>query len=507
MSFPLALAILLSFLVPLSIMLMKKNTRAEHKRLPPGPRKLPIIGNLHQLSQPIHQALRHLSDQHGSLMFLQLGSVPTLVVSSAAMAKQVLKTHDLIFASRPSLYATKKLSYNGTNISLAPYGKYWREVRKIALVELLSAKRVESFEGIRNEEVAYMLKIVEDSTAKSAPVNFTELMFMGLNNVVLRAIFSMNGNYSEDKGRSRVREFSKLLDEVEELTGLGNIADSFPWMGWYNKLSGFDGRLEKNFRALDGFYDMVIQEHRQQSGGSQHEDLVDVLLRVQNDPNQEIRLSDENIKGVLTDMFIAGTDTSSTTLVWIMAELMRKPAAMRKAQEEVRVAVKESGSLQVNESHLPKLAYLKMVMKEVLRLHPPAPLLVPRETTEICSIAGYEIPAKTRVLINATSIAMDPDYWENPGEFKPERFYNIDTDFRGQHFELLPFGAGRRGCPGINFAVVIIELAMASLLHSFNWNMPDGESAEDMDMEESVGIAVHKKTPLYLVASKPSAAI
>ncbi|KAK1360043.1 hypothetical protein POM88_044517 [Heracleum sosnowskyi] len=153
---------------------------------------------------------------------------------------------------------------------------------------------------------------------------------------------------------------------------------------------------------------MVIQEHRQQSGESELEDLADVLLRMQNDPNQEIRLTDDNIKGVLTDMFIAGTDTSSTTLVWIMAELAKNPSTMRKAQEEVRRVVKETG---------------------------------------------------------------------------------------------------RRGCPGIDFAVVIIELALANLLHGFDWNLPDGERAEDVDMEESFGIAVHKKTPLYLVASVPAVAI
>ena len=202
-------------------------------------------------------------------------------------------------------------------------------------------------------------------------------------------------------------------------------------------------------------------------------------------------------------MFVAGTDTSSTTLVWIMAELMKNPSAMRKAQEEVRGVVKEKGFLQVKERHLPELVYLKTIVKEVLRLHPPAPLLIPRETTERCRIAGYDIPAKMRVFINAASIAMDSKYWENPEEFKPERFLNTDIDFRGQHFELLPFGAGRRGCPGISFAVVILELVLANLLHSFDWNLPDGARAEDINMEESFGLVVRKKIPLHLVASMP----
>ncbi|KAL1812640.1 hypothetical protein ACET3Z_022705 [Daucus carota] len=505
MSLSILLAILFGICFPLSIILMKK--KGETKRLPPGPRKLPIIGNIHQISQPLHQSLRRLSNKHGPLMHLQLGSVPTLVVSSAAMAKEVLKTHDLIFANRPSLYASRKSSYNYTDVVLAPYGSYWREVRKIAVIELLSAKRVESFKSIREEEVAHMIKTVSNSSLESTPINVTKLIFMVVNNVVIRVTFSKKGNHGEEKRKSGTREFGDIINESLDLISVGNIAELFPWMGWYNKLNGVEAGLEKNFRDLDSFYNMVIQEHRERSGGSEHEDLVDVLLRVQDDPNQEIRLTNENIKGVLNDMFLAGTDTSSVTLIWAMTELIRRPSAMRKAQEEVRGVVKESGSLEVNESHLPELAYLKMVIKEVLRLHPPVPLLVPHEATERCSIAGYDIPAKTRVLVNAMSIGMDSEYWGNPEEFKPERFLNTDIDFRGQHFELLPFGAGRRGCPGINFAGVILELVLANLLHSFDWNLPAGARAEDIDMEESSGIAIHKKTPLYLVASTPSTAI
>ncbi|KAK1381862.1 Premnaspirodiene oxygenase [Heracleum sosnowskyi] len=345
----------------------------EHKRLPPGPKRLPIIGNLHQLSQPIHQTFRSLSNKHGPLMFLQLGSFPTLVVSSADMAREVLKTHDLTFASRPTLYATNKISYNGTSISLAPYGKYWREVRKIALMELLSPKRVESFESVRKEEVAYIINIVADSSAKSATINLTELMFMVVNNIVLRAIFSKKMNYGEEKGKSSISKFSEVIDDFEELMSVGNIADSFPWMRWYNKFNGVEERLEKGFRALDSFYDMVIREHRHQR--SEHEDLVDVLLRIQNDPNQEIKLTDDNIKGVLTDMFLAGSDTSSTTLVWIMAELMKNPSAMRKAQEEVRAVVKEKDGAKAED--------LDMEESSGIAVHKKTPLYVLASTPSV----------------------------------------------------------------------------------------------------------------------------
>lgn len=198
-------------------------------------------------------------------------------------------------------------------------------------------------------------------------------------------------------------------------------------------------------------------------------------------------------------MFNAGTDTSSATLVWTMTELIRNPSMMRKAQAEVREAAK--GKLQVEESDLLRLTYLRSVIKEALRLHPPLPLLVPRATIEDCKIRGYEIPKGTTVFINVTAISTDPKCWENPEEFRPERFLNSSIDFKGQNYELLPFGSGRRGCPGIHFGVVIVELAMANLLHRFNWKLPEGMSVEDIDMEEDYGLTTHKRSPLCLIAT------
>jgi len=201
-------------------------------------------------------------------------------------------------------------------------------------------------------------------------------------------------------------------------------------------------------------------------------------------------------------MFNAGTDTSATTLLWTMTELVRNPAMMRKAQEEVREAAK--GKSQVEETDLLGLIYLRSVIKEALRLHPPLPLLVPRETIEDCKIRGYEVPRGTTVFINVTAISTDPKSWENPEEFRPERFLNSSIDFKGQNYEFLPFGSGRRGCPGINFGVVIVELALANLLHRFDWKLPEGMSIEDVDMEEAYGLTTRKRTPLCLIATPVS---
>ncbi|XP_077217915.1 cytochrome P450 71A9-like [Tasmannia lanceolata] len=188
------------------------------------------------------------------------------------------------------------------------------------------------------------------------------------------------------------------------------------------------------------------------------------------------------------DLFIAGIDTSSSSLVWTMVELIRNPRAMKIAQDEVRriIGTKEM----VQESDLHQLNYLQVVVKESLRLHPPAPLLLPRETTEKCIVGGYEIPAKTRVLVNATAIGMDRKYWESPEEFLPERFIDNPIDYRGQDFEFIPFGIGRRGCPGLQFAIPVIELVLANLLHCFDWELLQKVKRKDVNMTEAVYGAV-----------------
>lgn len=201
----------------------------------------------------------------------------------------------------------------------------------------------------------------------------------------------------------------------------------------------------------------------------------------------------------MQDIFVAGTDTIATTIERVMAELMLNPRVMKKVQQEVRQVGK--GKQKVQETDLYKLEYMKLVIKETLRLHPPAPLLVPRVIISSCKIMDYEIPKNTRVLINMTAIGTDSNYWEYPLTFIPERFLNKEIDYRGQNYEFLPFGVGRRGCPGINFSIPLVELAIANLLFHFEWTLPKGMLAKDLDMEEALGITMHKKIPLCLAAS------
>ncbi|XP_038682862.1 cytochrome P450 71A9-like [Tripterygium wilfordii] len=481
-------------IAPYVILLFIKQRK---RKLPPGPYRLPIIGNLHQLTDFNHRSLKLLSNKHGPLMFLQLGSVPAIVISSANTEKEIFKTHDLIFSGRPIFYTVKKLTYNCSNVSFCPYGDYWKEVKKIVTTELLSASKVQSFRAVREEEIELMVGSIERS---SGPVNLSELTHCLTNSIVCRVAFGKK--FERNGGDGSSRSFHRLRQEIQKVVVGVCVSDFFPWMEWLNKLSGFEARIQRHFAELDKVYDQIVEEHLDpKRPKSDRGDLVDVLLRFQNDPARSIAFTNNQIKQLLQDMLAAGTDSSEATLTCTMTELMRNPSVMKRAQDEVRRVVK--GKKKVEEKDLSQLMYLKAVLKESFRVHPPAPLLVPRETLESCRIGDYEIPANARVFINAMAIAMDPKLWENPNEFRPERFLDSSIDFRGQHFELIPFGVGRRICPGMNFAVQLIELALANLLYRFDWFFPQNMTTEDLDLdlEEAPGITMHKKIPLHLMAT------
>ncbi|XP_047952711.1 cytochrome P450 71A6-like [Salvia hispanica] len=198
-------------------------------------------------------------------------------------------------------------------------------------------------------------------------------------------------------------------------------------------------------------------------------------------------------------MYAGGTDTTSTTLEWTMAELIRNPRTMKTLQNEVREVVKNK--VEVDEDDLEKMLYLKAVTNESLRLHPPIPLLVPRELTQDTKVLGYDIISGTRVLMNAWAIARDSLLWEKPEQFYQERFLETNIDYKGLYFELIPFGAGRRGCPGVTFATTVYELALAKLVLNFNFELPNGAKIEQLDVSESSGLTMHKKFPLLVVVS------
>ncbi|XWS27752.1 hypothetical protein CRYUN_Cryun25bG0007700 [Craigia yunnanensis] len=491
----------LSMLVKLAVKSSK--TRKLAKNLPPGPWPLPFIGNVHQLlGRVTHRALRDLSMKYGPLIHLKLGEVPTIVVSSPDTVKQILKTHDMIFFQRPYILAHEILSYNRSNIIIAPYGNYWRQMRKICTIELLSAKRVQSFRSIREEEVSNLVKDISFSSSDSElglPINLTEKIFSLIYGITSRAAF---GNKCKDQ-----EAFITIIKQVVKVAGGFCFADMYPSSQVLKFISGMRHKLEKLHRATDEILGNIVNEHKKarnygaikSSSGEQgdQEDLVDVLVKLQEHGDLEFPLSDDNIKAVILDIFAAGSESSATAIEWAMLELLKNPKLMKYAQTEVRQVFDAKGGY-VDEEGISELKFLKLIIKETLRLHPSAPLSG-RECDKDCVIDGYEIPAKTKVILNMWAVGRDPKYWKEAENFDPWRFSDNPIDFKGTNFEYIPFGAGRRICPGISFALPNIELPLAKLLYHFDWKLPNGMKHEDLDMTESIGLTVKCKNDLFLI--------
>ncbi|KAK9090283.1 hypothetical protein Sjap_023460 [Stephania japonica] len=462
--------------------------------LPPGPPKLPILGNLHQLGNQPHISLHQLSNKFGPIFHLRLGEIPTVVISSAKVAKEAFKNHDISLSGRPQLYPAKYIFYNCTDIAFAPYGPYWRHVRKICILELLNTKRVQSFSLVREEEVAKLVGHIAEG--HPGTINLTKKLGHFANDVVRRAAF---GRCFSEEGEDDGEEFHEMLAESQVLLGGFSVGDYFPSMEWIHTLTGMKGKLVRLSRRFDRFFDRMIEEHMNNTRvGLDHKDLIDVLLDIQQNGSLDMPLTMDNIKAIIMNMFGAGTDSTFVALDWGMTELLLNPKVMQKAQMEVRRVVGERRA--VLDSDLTQLHYLKAVLKEILRLHPPVPLSVPRESMEDITIDGYKIPAKTRFFINVWAMARDPDTWESPEAFKPERFVDSSIDFRGQDFEFIPFGAGRRMCPAITFGTATIELALAQLLHSFDWELPPGVTAQNLDLSEVFGITMRRSSDLVVLA-------
>ncbi|CAM0151216.1 unnamed protein product [Urochloa decumbens] len=462
--------------------------KPKHNNLPPGPWTLPAIGNLHHLigSPNLHHALRRLSQQHGPIMMLRLGEVRAMVVSSPEAALEVFKTHDITFAERFTNATTAVIGFDGSDIGFAPYGERWRQLRKICVLELLSAARVLSFRCIREEEVRRFLENLAASAGTGAAVDLSKMISRLINDTFVRESIGSRCKYQDE-----------YLDAVEtalrQTSGLG-VADLFPSSRLMQVLDTAPRKVLACRNRIQRILEQIIQETKEAGTGSQG--FVGVLLRLQKERSTPIPLDDGTIIAVMFNLFTAGSETSATVLTWCMTELVRNPKAMARAQVEVREAYHGKNTI-VEDDDLKGLTYLKLVIKEALRLHTPAPI-IPRKCRGACQVMGYDVPKGTAMFVNLWAICRDPKYWDDPEEFKPERFEDSDLDYKGTNYEFLPFGAGRRICPAINLGVGNIDLALASLLYHFDWKLPEGIEANDVDVSEAVGLVASKKTSLIV---------
>ncbi|WOK99647.1 isoflavone 2'-hydroxylase-like [Canna indica] len=477
----------------------KEKTTTTKLLLPPSPPSLPIIGHLHLFEKPLHRALARIADRYGPVVMLRFGSRPVLVVSSAAAADECFTTNDAVFADRPLLHSTRYISYNYTTPGTARYGPLWRNLRRIATLEILSGHRLQSTSEVRATEARAMARQLfqyAEAAGETTKVEMKPRLFALMINVVM-GITAGNRYYGEE---GRIAEESKKFMEVAEetlaLAGASNIRDFVPVVRWFDFGQDVRKRLVRLDKRREELMQGLIYEHRRKETEQAEEEgttkkrattMIGHLLSLQKDDPE--RNSDQIIKSLVTGLLAAGTDTTAATVEWAMSLLLNSPRALHKARAEIDACVGDGRML--SESDLPNLPYLRCVIAETLRLYPVGPLLVPHESTEDCAVAGFAIPRRTMLLVNAYAIHRDPKTWEEPNKFVPERF-----EKGGGEYWMIPFGKGRRRCPGEGLAMKVMGLALGTLIHCFEWERV-GE--EEVDMGEGSGLTMPKAVPLEAV--------
>ncbi|GAB2300897.1 hypothetical protein Dimus_034934 [Dionaea muscipula] len=402
--------------------------RQKQPPLPPGPLGLPLLGSLPFLDPELHTYFTRLARTYGPILSLRLGRKLGVVISSPAMAKEVLKENDVIFANHDVPAAGRALTYGGFNIVWQPYGPEWRMLRKVCVRDMLGEASLNGVYELRRLEVRRTIGYLYGQVG--SPVNIGEQMFLTMLNVITSMIW---GGTVRGKDRASLgAEFRQLVAEITGLLGLPNVSDFFPGLARFD-LQGVVKRMDPCARKLDKMFDGLIDQRMKindVTGGKNDGDFLQLLLELKDDVDAPLPLTIIHIKSLLMDMVVGGTETTSNTLEFAMAEMLKKPEVMEKAQHELDTVIGESNT--VEESDIHKLPYLYAVVKETLRLYPVVPLLVPHCPSQSSIIGGFRIPKGSRIFINVWAIQRDSSIWENPENFDPERFLGI-TDHECGH--------------------------------------------------------------------------
>uniref|UniRef100_A0A1W7HBU3 Cytochrome P450 n=1 Tax=Scoparia dulcis TaxID=107240 RepID=A0A1W7HBU3_SCODU len=483
-------------LLPAYLLLWRRRSPTATENLPPGPPGWPVFGNMFDLGSMPHVTLTGLKKDYGPVVWLRIGSINTMVLLNAKSAAEHFKNHDVNFAERNIIEVMKSQDFHKSSVSLSPYGPYWRVMKRIMTVEMLVHKRINETAGIRRRCIADMVDWIGNEAGRIHVGRFVFLAsFNMLGNLMLsRDLVSPDS----EKGA----EFFNAMVEFMEVSGRPNIVDLFPSLKWMDPQGlrrKIDGGLGKTLEIVAGFVAERIKERELNGGGKK--DFLEVLLESGgNGTDDSENISAHNLNTVIMEVFLAGTETTSSSIEWAMVELLSHPEAMYKAKNEIAQLVGKGEKFE--EIHIDNLPFLQAVIKETLRLHPPIPFLVPRRAIQETKFMGYHIPKDTQLFVNVWAIGRDPECWEDPSSFKPERFIGSSIDYKGQNFELLPFGAGRRICAGIPLAHRMLHLVLGTLLHEFDWEIDEVGRKAIMDTRERMGVTVRKLVPLEAIAKK-----
>jgi cytochrome P450 len=434
------------------------------------------------------------------------------VVCTAAAAKDLFKLHDAAFSDRPKRLDHQVIS--GTtykSLTSAPYGPYWRQVRRVCNTELFSPAVHASHENARKEEIHNMMKVILDECKSEGAAIDLKTWTTGVTaNNMTRMLINKRYFGTGVTDQQEKKDFEEVNDHVLGAISTVYISDFIPYLAFVEKLQGHIRKLQKIRTFLRRVVGKIfeVEKHRQrtlergQEDANYVPDFVDVLLKTPLDDGEQF--TDGEIISILSSMILAGTDSSAVTVEWAMAELMAHPAIRKKAQEELDAVV--GNARLVQEADLPNLPFLSAIIKETFRLHPPVPLSLPRSSNQPCIVANRQFPANTRLILNIFSIHRDPSVYENPEAFQPSRFLEhpeVDHMSGQSFYQLIPFGVGRRMCPASHLGNTMVTLMLAHLLHSFDWSLPAGV---ELDMAEVYKLVGFRKHPLSLLAKPRSPA-
>ncbi|KAI5576630.1 hypothetical protein BDE02_09G057300 [Populus trichocarpa] len=454
---------------------------------PPSPPTLPLIGHLHLLTPVAYKGFHALNNKYGPLLYLRLATYPAVLVSSAPLATEIFKALDVHFTSRiKSPFEDNLLFGSSTSFFNAPYGDYWKFMKKICTTELLGTRQMKKLKNVRREEVVRFLSKMLEIGQKHEVANVSAEVLTLANNSTCRMIMSARCS-GED-------------NQAEKCRGL--VSESFDLAAKLALFSVF-GPLKRIGTWYDELFENVLVEHEEKAKREgphmENKDLMDILLEVYHDKNAEIRITRKQMKTFFLDLFTGGTNTTSDAILWILAELVNHPAAFKKLREEIDSAV--GTERLVDEEDIPNLPYFQACVKEAMRLNPPVPLF-DRICGENCKLGGYDIPKGITMIMNAYSIMRDPKIWENPNDFIPERFLTEQDNAEGQNLQVyVPFGGGRRMCPGTNMTSSLINCSVTAMVQCFDWKVlgGDGPDGSKVNMDSKSGVVKSMDKPFVAI--------
>ncbi|XP_051216448.1 cytochrome P450 81Q32 [Lolium perenne] len=480
----------------LTIFLLRSFLIKKRRRLPPGPAfALPFLGHLPLLKKPLHATLARLASRYGPVFSLRLGSRPAVVVTSGELARECFSSDlDATLANRPHFPSVREASFDYKALTLANYGDHWRAARKVTVLQLLSARRVDLMsDSVFARELRAMVRRLARASGGGAParVELKKRLFDLSHSVLMEALARSRNTYSDDGAdmSEEAREMKEVVDAIVPLVGVANLWDYLPvlrWLDW----RGVRHQLADAVSRRNAFIYKLIdaERHKLEDAAEAEQGMIGVMLTLQK--SEPEMYTDTFIAALVANLLGAGTETTSTTTEWAMALLLNHPAVLNKAQAEIDARLGADPGRLLDKTDLPHLPYLHCVITETLRLRPAAPLLLPHEAAADCKLHGYDVAAGTIVLVNAHVINRDPATWgPAPDEFRPERFEHGAAEGK----LMISFGMGRRKCPGESLAMRTMGLVLGTLIQCFYWKRVGDE---DVDMAASSGTVMLKTHPL-----------